>query len=65
MLAENLKSLRKEKGLTQDQLSKLIGIAQTTYAGYETGRYEPDIETLIKIADYFKVSVDYLVGRFK
>ncbi|WP_010250240.1 helix-turn-helix transcriptional regulator [Acetivibrio cellulolyticus] len=43
MLNENLKKIRKEKGLTQVQLSEILGIAQTTYAGYETGRYEPDI----------------------
>ena len=49
----------------QNLLDGVLGIAQTTYAGYETGRYEPDLETLTKIADYYKISIDYLIGRYK
>jgi transcriptional regulator with XRE-family HTH domain len=63
MLNQILRKLRKEKCLSQEQFSKILGIAQTTYAGYETGRYEPDLTTLIKIADFHKVSLDYLTGR--
>lgn len=63
MLSERLKELRKEKGYTQKQISELIGISQTTYAGYETGEHMPSLEILIRIADIFKVSLDYLTGR--
>lgn len=64
MFNEKLRQLRKDKKLTQKELSNILGVAQTTYAGYETGRYEPDFKTLIVIADYFKVSTDYLLGRY-
>ena len=59
----NLKELRKQNGSTQISLAKFLGIDQTTYSGYETGKSNPDINTLIKIADYFDVSLDYLCGR--
>lgn len=65
MLKDKLKELRKEKGLTQTQLSEQLEIPQTTYAGYETGKHEPDFKTLIKIADFYKTSTDYLLGRIK
>lgn len=65
MLKEKLKELRKEKGMTQKILSEKIGISQTTYAGYETGEHTPALEILIKIADIYKVSLDYLTGRLK
>lgn len=64
MFNEKLRQLRKDKKITQKELSNILGIAQTTYAGYETGRYEPDFKTLIVIADYFMVSIDYLLGRY-
>ncbi|MFC0905859.1 helix-turn-helix domain-containing protein [Clostridium sp. MT-14] len=57
----NLKKLRIEKGLTQEELSKNLNINRATYAHYETGRREPDIETLRLLAKYFNVSVDYLL----
>jgi len=59
----NLKKLRTEKGLTQEELSKNLNINRATYAHYETGRREPDIETLKLLAKYFNVSVDYLLGN--
>lgn len=59
----NLKEIRKQNSITQTALSKLLGIDQTTYSGYETGKSSPDINTLIRIADYFDVSLDYLCGR--
>lgn len=65
MLSDNLKKLRKQKELSQKDLSKILGIAQTTYAGYETGKHEPDLKTLTKIADYYMVSIDYLIGRYR
>lgn len=62
-MEENLKKLRKLNGLTQDELSKKVGIPQTTYNSYETGRSLPTIEPLIKIADFYNISLDYLAGR--
>jgi len=61
--SDRLKELRKEKNLTQEELAKILGISRSTIAGYETERKEPDYETLKKIADFFNVSTDYLLGR--
>lgn len=63
MLGRRLRLLRKERGLTQEELSDQLKLARTTYAGYEQGKREPDNITLDKIADYFEVSTDYLLGR--
>ena len=58
-----IRELRKGKKLTQAKLCDNIKIAQPTLSGYENGVTEPDNETLFKIADFFGVSVDYLLGR--
>lgn len=58
-----LKELRKEKGLSQLQLATDLHATQNTISRYETGEREPGIAELIKIADCFNVSVDYLIGR--
>lgn len=58
-----LKQLRKKKGITQLGLSKTLRVAPSTVGMWEQGQREPDYEMLIKIADYFKVSIDYLLGR--
>ena len=60
---ERLKALRKDNGLTQTELAKILGIGQTTIAAYESGLHEPQIFSLIAYADYFECSVDYLVGK--
>lgn len=57
----NLRILRGKK--SQIKVAEDIGITQRTYSNYESGRRQPDPETLLKIADYFNVSVDYLLGR--
>ena len=58
-----LKELRDEHGLTQAELGKLLNISPSAIGMYEQGRREPSIEALIKIADYFRVTTDYLLGR--
>lgn len=58
-----LTALRKEKKLLQADLANKIGIARATYGAYEQGTRQPDFETLEKIADFFGVSTDYLLGR--
>ena len=58
-----LKELRVKKGLSQLRLATDLNTTQNTISRYETGEREPGIDELIKIADYFNVSVDYLIGR--
>lgn len=58
-----LKELRKKKGISQLRLATELNTTQNTISRYETGEREPGIAELIKIADYFNVSVDYLIGR--
>lgn len=58
-----LKELRKKKGISQLRLATELHTTQNTISRYETGEREPGIDELIKIADYFNVSVDYLIGR--
>ena len=62
--ANRLVQLRITNERSQAETAKLLEIAQTTYAGYETGKHEPDIKTLIKIADIYNVSLDYIIGRY-
>lgn len=63
MLKNRLKELRKRENITQVQFAKIFDISPGTIAMWETGKREPDIDTLIRIADYFNVSVDYLLGK--
>ncbi|MGN0524262.1 MAG: helix-turn-helix domain-containing protein [Eubacterium sp.] len=58
-----LKELRKEKGISQLKLALDLSMNQNTISRYETGEREADYKTLIKIADYFDVSIDYLLER--
>lgn len=58
-----LKELRKERGITQLKLAMDLGLNQNTVSRYETGKREADYKTLISLADYFDVSVDYLLER--
>ena len=61
--SERLKGLRKKRGLNQREFAQQLGVSNSTVAMYETGRREPDHETTEKIADFFNVDVDYLLGR--
>lgn len=58
-----LLELRKQNGLTQTEMANKLYLSQNGYASYESGRTEPNIETLCKLADFYNVSLDYLVGR--
>ena len=60
---ENLRSIRKELGVTQKVLAAKINVSQQCYSDYETGKTDPDIKTLILIADALNISIDYLLGR--
>ncbi|MCM1043568.1 MAG: helix-turn-helix transcriptional regulator [Corallococcus sp.] len=57
-----IRELRKEKGLTQQELAKKINVSLQTISGYETGYAQPPIDILIKIAQEFHTSTDYLLG---
>ena len=63
ILAERLKQCRKEKGFTQREVAIYCDITEKTYQNYELMTREPKVEILLKIADIFEVSLDYLLGR--
>lgn len=63
MFARRLKILRAEKDITQAEFAHIIGVAQQTVGSWEKGKSTPSYELLNKIADYFNVSADYLLGR--
>ena len=63
MLLERLSELREKNSLSQEQVAQIIGVARNTYSSYENGKREMDYDNLIKLANYYKVSLDYLFGR--
>lgn len=63
MFGEKLAELRRNKKLSQYELAEKLGFSRGKLANYEQGTREPDFETLELIADYFNVSIDYLLGR--
>ncbi|HEF1899108.1 helix-turn-helix domain-containing protein [Bacillus cereus group sp. MYBK108-2] len=58
-----IRDLRKQKGITQKELAKSLQLSESTIGMYERNERQPDYNTLIRIADYFKVSTDFLLGR--
>ena len=62
-IKEKIKELRAEKGLSQYEASQKLDVARYTYANWEQGRAEPSIDDLIKLADFFGCTTDYLMGR--
>ena len=65
MLTERLKELREAHQLSQTQIAIELGTKQSTYSNWENGTRNPSLEMLVKIADYYKTSTDYLLGRYK
>ena len=63
MIGTQLKDLRKKRALTQIQLAKALHVATGTIGNWEVDARDPDFPMLLKIADFFNVSVDYLLGR--
>ena len=59
--SNNLRTLRREKHVTQKQLEAHLCLSRSTIAGYETKSHQPDFATLEKLADFFEVSIDYLI----
>lgn len=62
-MVKNLKLIRNSRGISQQTLANAIGTTQQSVNMYENHKIEPDISTLIALADYFDVTVDYLIGR--
>lgn len=63
MKFENIRSLRIDNGYTQKQIGEYLGISQNTYSQYEIGVLNYPIDVLMKLADFYHVSTDYLLGR--
>lgn len=63
MIGERIKELRKSKKMSQSELGKFIGVSQTTVTAWENGRAEPSSSYVTKLATFFNVSTDYLLGR--
>lgn len=63
MKFENIRSLRIDNGYTQKQIAELLGISQNTYSQYEIGVLNYPVDALMKLADFYNVSIDYLLGR--
>lgn len=59
-----IRDLREDKYLTQEQLAKLLNVSQTTYSRYESGNLDIPSQSLVKLAQYYSTSVDYLLNRF-
>lgn len=61
-MKNRIRSLRKAQGLTLKELGAIVGLAESTISQYETGKRQPDNETLLRLGEYFGVSVDYILG---
>lgn len=60
---ERIRSLREDRDLTQRQIAEMLGMSQTGYSKYETGENDIPTAVLIKLADFYGTSTDYLLGR--
>lgn len=63
MYFQRIRDMREDADLTQEQVARILGIAQTVYSRYERGAQTIPLSLLIQLADYYHVSLDYLVGR--
>ena len=60
---QRIRDLREDKDLSQREIAKILGMSQTGYSKYETGENDIPTHILIKLADFYDTSVDYLLGR--
>ena len=63
MMYRRIRDLREDHDLTQKQVAQILGMSQTGYSKYETGENDIPTAVLIKLADLYKTSIDYLLGR--
>ncbi|MBE6959942.1 MAG: helix-turn-helix transcriptional regulator [Ruminococcaceae bacterium] len=61
-MENRIRALRKQRGITMKQLGEVVDLAESTISQYETGKREPDNETLLRISEFFGVTVGYLLG---
>lgn len=64
-LGSNIRQLREKQGLTQAQLGKSIGLAESTISLYESGKRAPDVDTIESLANFFGITTDHLLGRYE
>lgn len=64
-ISQNIRNLRKENGKLQIELAAYLNVTQTTYSKYELGKLNIPIETLIRLSDFYDISLDFLVGKEK
>ncbi len=62
-IAEKIKTLRKEREIKQIELAKAMNLSVQTISGYETGYAQPPLDVAVKLADYFQITTDELIGR--
>lgn len=60
---QRIRDLREDHDLTQKQIAQILGMSQTGYSKYETGENDIPTQVLIKLADFYQTSIDYLLGR--
>lgn len=63
MIYRRIRDLREDQDLSQKQVAQMLGMSQTGYSKYETGENDIPTAVLIKLADFYKTSIDYLLGR--
>ena len=63
MIFENLRGIREDRDIKQREIAQYLNVSQNTYSQYETGVISLTAEVLIKLSDYYKVSIDYLLDR--
>lgn len=61
--SERIKELRRKNHMTQEALGKVLGVGQDSISTYEHGKFYPEVRNLLVLADFFEVSLDYLMGR--
>jgi len=61
VVSDSIKKLRKEKNMTQDELAEKLCVTRQAVSNWETGKTEPDVETLTRLAEIFDVSVEYII----
>ena len=61
-MKNRIRDLRKKRGMTMKELGQIVGLAESTISQYETGKRQPDNETLLKLGEFFNVSVGYILG---
>jgi transcriptional regulator with XRE-family HTH domain len=63
MFGKRLKQLREDNDLRQEDVGKIVNVEKSTVSQWESGKRTPDVETIMKLADYFNVSIDYILGK--